>query len=272
MAQQISSTKPTTPRNSIDVVFEIAADHRVVHRLERHRPALVEFGILARQALGHRGQIRLRRFDRRRRASSGRRPAADRPPRARGGMLGGNGRIAHIEVRPRISNSFGITPTTVHSSPSSLMLAADDRRIAIEARFPVALADHDAAAPSAASSSGRERAAGNRLDAEHVEDARRHPLPRHRFSALPSRPAITMLPIDGRVAGDGLERAAARLPVEHVRRRREAARRGARRFPDRDELTGIARTAAAAAASHRRARRSRCWRRCPAPASATRPA
>ena len=41
LAQQMRSTNPTTPRNSIDVQPQIAADHRIVHPLERHAAALV---------------------------------------------------------------------------------------------------------------------------------------------------------------------------------------------------------------------------------------
>ena len=75
--------------------LQIAADHRVVQRLDGHRAALVELGILARQSLGHRGQIRLRRFD----ADARLHPANDLQlvgaPRARR-HVGGNGRIAHM--------------------------------------------------------------------------------------------------------------------------------------------------------------------------------
>ena len=62
-------------------------------------------------------------------------------------MLGGNGRIAHIEVRPRISKFRRHHADDGPELAIELELAADDRRIAIETRFPQPFADHDAAAP-----------------------------------------------------------------------------------------------------------------------------
>ena len=78
--------------------------------------------------------------------------------------------MPHIAVRPRISKLFGMTPMTVHSSPSSLSSLPTIDGIAIEPRFPQSFADHDDAA-TLLLIFGRKRPAGDRLDAEHVEDA-----------------------------------------------------------------------------------------------------
>ena len=144
-----------------------------------------------------------------------------------------NGRIAHTLVRPRISKVFGTTPTTVHRIPSILIswptmagsrLKRDSHNASLITmtwrRFSFVL--------------GHERAAGDRLDAEHVEDARRHPLARHRFGVAVAAGHHHAADVR-RKAGDRLERPAARVPVEHVRRRREASRVRAGGLPDRDQ-------------------------------------
>ena len=75
---------------------------------------------------------------------------------------------------------FGMTPTTVHSSPSSLssLPTIDGSRLKRVSHSPSLITTPRRRCCFVF---GRERAAGNRLDAEHVEDARRHPLPRHRL-------------------------------------------------------------------------------------------
>jgi hypothetical protein len=97
-AQQISSTKPTTPRNSIDVVFRsLPIIVSCIGSSVTLRP-LLNSGTRA-QARPPR-QIGLRRLD----AT----PGFIRPTPALMGARArrhvGNGRIAHIDVRPRISN------------------------------------------------------------------------------------------------------------------------------------------------------------------------
>ena len=68
---------------------------------------------------------------------------------------------------------------------------------------------------------GGERPAGDRRDAEHVEDAGRDPLPRDGFGVA-VRAGHHHAADARREAGDLLERAAARVPVEHVERRHVA--------------------------------------------------
>ena len=128
-------------------------------------------------------------------------------------------------------------PTTVHSIPSSLIsrptmagsrLKRDSQNDSLitttSRRF--------------SSSSARERAAGNRRDAKHVEDACRHPLARHRFGVAVAAGHHHAADVR-RKAGDLLERPAARVPVEHVRRRCEASRVASQRLPDRDQPIGV---------------------------------
>ncbi len=83
------------------------------------------------------------------------------------------------------------------------------------------------------------RPAGNRSDAEHVEDPRRHPLARHRLGvavgaghdhAADARNEPRRL----------LDRAAPGLPVGHVERRPVAARGRRGRFPDGHQTIGVA--------------------------------
>ena len=191
-AQQISSTKPTTPRNSIEVSLRsLPIMVSCIGSSATPRPALVCGNSRARpSATAARSACAAWMADARLHAADDLQRYA---PRARGGMLA-NGRIAHMLVRPRIWNSFGTTPTTVKGIPSSLIRCPmiDGSRSKRVARSP------RSARPRwrVALRLREERAAGDRLDAEHVEDAGRHPLPRHRFGVAVA-PAITMPPTLG---------------------------------------------------------------------------
>ena len=120
LAQQISSTNPTTPRNSIDVTLRsLPIIVSCIGSSRTPRPLLV-----CGNSRGESGRQPPTDRTARRRC---RRPGFIRPttcsmycPRTRGGMLT-NGRIAHTLVRPRISKVFGTTPTTVHRIPSILI-------------------------------------------------------------------------------------------------------------------------------------------------------
>ena len=118
-AQQINRTKPTTPRNSIDVTLRsLPMAVSCMGSSRTPRPALLSGNSRASPSAT---------ADRSDWAAARPVPGFIRPttcsmycPRARGGMLT-NGRIAQRLVRPRISKLLGTTPTTVHSIPSSLM-------------------------------------------------------------------------------------------------------------------------------------------------------
>ena len=161
LAQQISSTKPTTPRKSIDVRRSSRADQRVVQRLERDAAARVRLRELARQPVGDGRHVGVapprcvtpgfrRPIDLTGRAA--RAPRAERPDRMQRPDAG-RGRAA--------ANSFGTTPTTVYGVAIEPDVAADDARVGVEARAPEGLAQHDDV--GALRVVGRqERAAGNR--------------------------------------------------------------------------------------------------------------
>ena len=63
LAQQISSTKPTTAEKEHRRQAKLAADERLVQRLEHDTAAGVGLGKLARQAFGDAIQIRACRLD-----------------------------------------------------------------------------------------------------------------------------------------------------------------------------------------------------------------
>ena len=106
-------------------------------------------------------------------------------------------------------------------------LAADDGRIGVEARAPERLAQHD----DVRRASPRPRRRNVRPAIGVTPSTSKMPAVTHcrdTVSALPSRAGHHHAADARREAGDLLERAAARVPVEHVERR-DVAPRGRRR-------------------------------------------
>ena len=117
--------------------------------------------------------------------------------RARGGMLGGNGCMAHV-VRPRISNS-----SARRRRPSENAVQLDLAAVIERSRLKRLAKTSLITTACHCASSSRLNGGRDRLDAEHVENARRDPLPRHVSEWRRGRPS----PCRRRSgeAGDGLE-------------------------------------------------------------------
>ena len=235
LAQQMSSTKPTTPRNSIDVTLRsLPIIVSCIGSSRTLRPALVCGNSRERpSATACRSDC----------AAAMPTPGWSRPttwsanaPRARGGRLVID-RMAHIDG---VAQDLELLRDDADHGPQraiQLDLTADDGRIAIEPRLPERLAQHDHVGALLVVR-GKKRAARDRMDAEHVENARRDPLPGDGFGVAVGARHHHAADVR-RKAGDRLERAAARLPVEHVERRAVAARVRLGPLPDRDQPSGI---------------------------------
>ena len=140
-------------------------------------------------------------------------------------------------------------------------LAADDRRVAVEARPPERLAQHDGVG-ARGRPTAEQRPADDRLDTERVEDPRASPIAAdglgHAVGAAHHHAAHV-----GHEAADRREAAAALGANQQVERRDALARGsiGVRLRRPSPAAPGRG-TGAGGAASHRPARRWRCWRRC----------
>ena len=216
--------------------LEIAADHRVVHRLQAHATALIGLRIFSGESGRNCRQIGLRGAD----ASLGLHP----PDHLQHVLPAGARR--HVDERPhrphaRAAEDLEVLRHDADDRPQDavhLDFLADDGGITIEARLPQGLAHHDDLAPLRFIL-GDERPAGDRRDAKHVEDPCRHPLARHRLGVAVAAGHHHPADVRGK-AGDLLERAAAPVPVEHVRRRGEAPRVRVGGLPDRDQPIRVA--------------------------------
>ena len=109
------------------------------------------------------------------------------------------------------------------------MSAADHGRVRAEARAPERFAqDHDIGALAVVG--GKKRAAGNRLDAEHVEESGRDPLARNGLGRA-VRTAHDHAANAWNEPGDQIERAIPLVPVEEVERRHAVPERRRRFVP-----------------------------------------
>ena len=160
LAQQMRSTNPTTPRKSIDVERQIAADDRVVQALEHDAAALVGLRELLRQPAGDGFEVGFGRLDR-----CVWLQASDHLE-----DVGGAGARRHVDERPHRPDAALPQQLEVfrhdadHRKERSVEadLAADDARIGVEARAPERLAHHDHVGALGLVLGG-ERPAGNRL-------------------------------------------------------------------------------------------------------------
>ena len=117
-----------------------------------------------------------------------------------------------------------------------LDVAADDARVAVEARPPEPFA-HDDGVGATIVVFLRERPTDDRLDPEHVEKARHDPLPRDRLGGPVF--AVHHHAANARdEAGDLVEGAIAFHPVEQVERRHPAARRSLLLLPHHHQPIG----------------------------------
>ena len=147
-------------------------------------------------------------------------------------------RIAQMLLCPRIWKSFGTMPITVKSVPSRRSSRPTMPGSALKrVRQNASLITTRVGAGGLVL--GGERPAGNRCDAEDVENPGRDPLAGNRLRVAIG--AGHHHAADARrKARDVLERAAARLPVEQVERRGVALRNGRGLLPDRHEAIGVA--------------------------------
>ena len=204
-----------------------------MQRLDPHPASLVRRLILARQAVGHRRHVRLglldrdawlhpadglQRVDPAQRGTSIRR---QQPPDAR---LTEQLKSAGNDADNRVGLAV------------ELNVAADDARIAVEARPPEPFA-HDNGVGATIVVFLRERPADDRLHPEHVEKARHDPLPRDRLGRAVF--AVHDHAADTRDEASNLvERAIAFHPVEQVERRHPAPRGSLLLFPQHDQPIG----------------------------------
>ena len=154
----------------------------------------------------------------------------------------------------------GATPTMVKGYAVDGQRAADDAGIAAESALPEALAEDDGRAVRAAAAAvvgGRQAARPScGLDAQRLEEAAADQERRYRIDFASAREVEAHL------------RSTPALPQRTCRRARRASSQiGLVQLSpvDRRPARCGARPAATGAAPRRRARRSRCWRRCPRP-------
>jgi hypothetical protein len=130
---------------------------------------------------------------------------------------------------------LGTMPTTVNIMPSRRMsrpttVGSRSKRVATR------LAQDDDIR-SRRVIGGQKGPAGNRLDADRVEEPGSHPLPGDRFRRAVA--AVHDHAADVRYeSGDRLERAAALVPVGHVERRHAGVGRALAALPDHDQPIG----------------------------------
>ena len=91
-----------------------------------------------------------------------------------GGCFGSNAIGAQISAPSGNANRGGATPMTWCGSPSIDDAASDDRRVAVEAALPEAVAEDDDVMAAERLVVAHEAAAERRADAERVEEAGRH--------------------------------------------------------------------------------------------------
>ena len=121
---------------------QIAADERVVQRLERDAAARVGLRELARQPGGDRRQVGSAAA-RSSRPASAARPPRRRTRRARAAAGAGSDASPRCCCARCSWKSSGTTPTTRAQLAVEPDLAADDGRVGVEARAPERLAQHD---------------------------------------------------------------------------------------------------------------------------------
>ena len=178
LAQQMRSTNPTTPRNSIDV------SRRSLPMIE----SCIRSSVTPRPLLVC-GNSRARPSATAPRSACGR---LDRHARLHASdhleHVGGAGAWRKVDERPHRPDAALPHQLEVlrhdadHGAerPVEADLAADDARIGVEAGAPERLAHHDHVGALGLVVCG-ERPAGNRRDAKHVEDPGGDPLPRDRL-------------------------------------------------------------------------------------------
>ena len=233
-AHAISSTNATTPASTSDVVR--SSGPTIASRsgsMVTPQPLLVS-GAIDRDAIGDAGHVGPRLLER-----DARLQPADDLHVVLAPLLGA---APHREQRPHVGaeresgTTAGTTPTIVYGWPSSVIVAADDRRIAAEAVAPQPLADHHhASAGCAVSSAVNVAPAIGRMPSD-VEE-----LPGDRLAGNPLgfAAAAGQRPPAAGDRRDRRERLLLLAPVEKVQRRDAVVREARRALPEHDEAIGL---------------------------------